>query len=509
MKVMKKEIGLLVLLAICLCTGCYDDKGNYDYHEFNEITIEDSGFDTAYILTSFVDTLKISPKLNFKLGESKNLTFEWVARSNGINFPEYPIGNERDLVYPVTLPTETYTLFFKVKDTLNTMEYSNATVMQVQDLLTSGWVVLGENSNGEAQMDMITFSVDTMVLKDILHDSGLPVLRNPEKVWVVDNYTNNMIHVSTGDGTYRLTRDDFKGGDHTHLKYNFFDPGLLGHYVLQDVAQVSGYNRAAIIDNTLFHNGFLISSAVFQNPANHYQGSYDLFTIGNKIAYNPKSMVFMYVVYNNDEKRFVYTGGRAYASPAGYCDTLKDTRDDIGIFSWKTGLDYVTNISSRFLDGYSYTILTDGAGDYYLYSYLLKYEWGMDKMVKNKRYLLDKATDIDKAKFFGASAQRSYLIYATGSKLYTYDYIAEKVKLIEDFGDQEITLLHYDILIDTRAGDDFFYVGTYDPSKPKETGGTLTRYKVVNDPNNIIVEEVPGFSWSGLCKIKSIDFKRY
>ena len=287
MKVMKKEIGLLALLAICLCTGCYDDKGNYDYHEFNEITIEDSGFDTAYILTSFVDTLKISPKLNFKLGESKNLTFEWVARSNGINFPEYPIGNERDLVYPVTLPTETYTLFFKVKDTLNTMEYSNATVMQVQDLLTSGWVVLGENSNGEAQMDMITFSVDTMVLKDILHDSGLPVLRNPEKVWVVDNYTNNMIHVSTGDGTYRLTRDDFKGGDHTHLKYNFFDPGLLEHYVLQDVAQVSGYNRAAIIDNTLFHNGFLISSAVFQNPANHYQGSYDLFTIGNKIAYNP------------------------------------------------------------------------------------------------------------------------------------------------------------------------------------------------------------------------------
>lgn len=50
---------------------------------------------------------------------------------------------------------------------------------------------------------------------------------------------------------------------------------------------------------------------------------------------------------------------------------------------------------------------------------------------------------------------------------------------------------------------------TYDPSKPKETGGTLTMYSVVNDPNNIIVEEVPGFSWSGLCKIKSIDFKKY
>lgn len=83
------------------------------------------------------------------------------------------------------------------------------------------------------------------------------------------------------------------------------------------------------------------------------------------------------------------------------------------------------------------------------------------------------------------------------------------MQLLRDFGGQEITLLHYDILIDVGSGDDFFYVGTYDPSLPKETGGTLTRYKVVDDPNNIIVEEVPGFSWSGLCKIKSIDFKRY
>lgn len=509
MKIMKKEIGLLVLLVTCLCMGCYDDKGNYDYHDFNEVTIGKHGFDTSYLLTSFVDTLKISPVLNFKLEENKNLAFEWIARSNAVGFTEYPIGNERDLVYPVGLSTGTYTLFFKVKDTVNTMEYMNATAFQVQDLLTSGWVVLGENGNGEAQLDMITYSVDTVVLKNILHESGVPVLRNPVRVWVVDNYTNNMIHVSTGDGTYRLTRDDFKGGEHTHLKYNFFDPGSLENYVLQDVAQVGGFNRAAIIDNMLFHNGFLISNVMFQNPANHYQGVYDLFAIGDKITYNPKDMIFLYILYNKDEKRFVYTGGRSYSAPAGYCDTLKDARNDVDIFTWKTGLDYVTSISSRYLDGYSYTILTDNAGNYYLYSYALKYEWGRDKMEKNKRYLLDKATDIDKAKFFGASAQRSYLVYATGSKLYVYDYIAEKVKLIKDFGDHEVTLLHYDILVDTRANDDFFYVGTYDPSQPKETGGALTRYKVVNDPNNIIVEEVPGFSWSGLCKIKSIDFKKY
>ena len=306
---MKNIIGLFILLALSLCLGCYDDKGNYDYHDFNEISIGRRGFDSAYLLTSYVDTLRIFPELRFKLEDNKHLTYEWVARSNGISFTEYPIGNERDLEYPVSLPSETYTLFFKVKDTLNTMEYWSATAFQVQDLLTSGWVILGENSNGEVQMDMITYSVDTIVLKDILAESGLPVLRDPVKVWVVDNYTANMIHVSTGDGTYRLTREDFKGGDHTHLKYNFFDPGSLEHFTLQDVGQIRNYNRAAIIDDLLFHNSSMIQSSIFQNPANHYQGTYDLFDVGDKIAYNPKAMTYYYILYNKTEQRFYRRSG--------------------------------------------------------------------------------------------------------------------------------------------------------------------------------------------------------
>ena len=35
---MKNVIGLSILLTLSLCLGCYDDKGNYDYHDFNEVT---------------------------------------------------------------------------------------------------------------------------------------------------------------------------------------------------------------------------------------------------------------------------------------------------------------------------------------------------------------------------------------------------------------------------------------------------------------------------------------
>lgn len=132
-------------------------------------------------------------------------------------------------------------------------------------------------------------------------------------------------------------RDNFKGGDHTHLKYNFYDPEALDHFVLQEVAQLRSYNRAAIIDNKLFHNGFLISSSVFQNPANHYQGTYDLFSIGDKIAYNPKAMAYYYMLYNNDAKRFVYTGEDLTGHLWDICDTLKDTRDDVKFSLGKRG----------------------------------------------------------------------------------------------------------------------------------------------------------------------------
>ena len=107
-----KRYKLFVLLFIPLISSCFDDKGNYDYHDFNEVTIGNRGFDTAYLLTSYVDTLRISPELEFKLEENKHLTYEWVARSNAVGFVEYPISNDRNLVYPMSLSAGGYSLFF-------------------------------------------------------------------------------------------------------------------------------------------------------------------------------------------------------------------------------------------------------------------------------------------------------------------------------------------------------------------------------------------------------------
>ena len=66
----------LIWLTIAgpMLTACFNDKGNYDYDEINEVTIGQKGFDgdTVYQLRSDVDELKITPDLSFLLGKESS-----------------------------------------------------------------------------------------------------------------------------------------------------------------------------------------------------------------------------------------------------------------------------------------------------------------------------------------------------------------------------------------------------------------------------------------------------
>ena len=53
---MKKKLSLLVLFAIALCMGCYDDKGNYDYREINQISIQNID---SLVLCDQMDAMRI------------------------------------------------------------------------------------------------------------------------------------------------------------------------------------------------------------------------------------------------------------------------------------------------------------------------------------------------------------------------------------------------------------------------------------------------------------------
>lgn len=76
---MKKKIYniLSVCLFALLVSACYDDEGNYDYHEISTINTE--GLEKSYTKTSYQDVLHLEPTVTATGGESD---FEYLWTLN-------------------------------------------------------------------------------------------------------------------------------------------------------------------------------------------------------------------------------------------------------------------------------------------------------------------------------------------------------------------------------------------------------------------------------------------
>ena len=127
------------ILFICIAgmltffsASCYDDKGSYDYHEINEITVSNWPED-GYTAINNSDTLRITPQ--WELDSTSTEPYIAFSMDNGQDTARYEyiwevqesevtsddqgtiISRERNLVYPVNLPPTNYYVFLKIRDT--------------------------------------------------------------------------------------------------------------------------------------------------------------------------------------------------------------------------------------------------------------------------------------------------------------------------------------------------------------------------------------------------------
>ena len=96
-----------ILLTVVTCLslwGCYDDKGNYDYHDLDEIVIDSTG---AGILANYsvnrLDVLDIPIKVYFK-GKLVNGS-EYLYPELECNWVVYQQGTDAVSYTHLTLPT--------------------------------------------------------------------------------------------------------------------------------------------------------------------------------------------------------------------------------------------------------------------------------------------------------------------------------------------------------------------------------------------------------------------
>ena len=117
---MMKQI-LYILLGIMLLSivSCYDDEGNYDYHDINEVTFGE--INTMYNVLLNIDTLKIDvgdfvEMSQGDLTDTDRFEYLWVIFSPSDSHVKDTISTDRVLSYPVTLAPGTYNLYLKIRD---------------------------------------------------------------------------------------------------------------------------------------------------------------------------------------------------------------------------------------------------------------------------------------------------------------------------------------------------------------------------------------------------------
>ena len=69
---------ILILLSVLLLGACAEDKGNYVYHEINEVAIAE-GLEQGKLYTkvSFVDNLTFDPVINSTLKDFNEADYEY------------------------------------------------------------------------------------------------------------------------------------------------------------------------------------------------------------------------------------------------------------------------------------------------------------------------------------------------------------------------------------------------------------------------------------------------
>ena len=332
--------------------------------------------------------------------------------------------------------------------------------------------------------------------------------RNPLRIWCDNNEYTSLVHgriyLSTGEGSFLYDRESFGTDDYTVMRNYFANPQYLTETAASDMIQIDDKFRIFLVDGYAYvYSISSVNTGYFGNPVNRYAESYDYVRIGDRIAYNLSGgsgagSITTVMLYNDDDKRFCYLMRND--------ETLRnaaDTESDLALFPWRTGLDYVTTVNSRFLSGQSATILHDApAGKYWIYTYACL----RSGPSKGARYEIDASVPVAEAANWCMTSQHGYMLYSVGGVLYGYDFRnGRKPVQLLDFSPAEITQIHGDIHTVAEGNSDCVYVCTYEAGTPDS--GRIRKYAVADIADRIELQADENTDWTGFQRIRSLWFK--
>lgn len=429
MKRMKYYSGL-VLCFWMLFASCYDDKGNYDYHDVLKVKIDTAGLDrTLWNSVLQGDSLFIRPKVVIPEGENARLKYYWLA------YPQYygPIQDGNAMVYPpadtlsverelavkMMLKPATYNIVYIVQNEMNGLcEIMNFSTT-VQKTLETGLFVLQE-FDGNTDVDIIRtdrsmIGTPTRARKYYSSVYGAPIPGKPLFLNFCRSYSfpNDYFYLFTDQQGMRLSGEDFT------LMETFEDM-----FYQAPAYKPEGYT---FLNNTefLINDGQLYT--LYINQANDRKfsaaiaGNYMLapyFPNETITTWQPVENQMNYNMIVYDQKNQKYRPLQVYASQfAQFKEKAEEAPFDVNNIGLK-----LLYAGSGF-EKYFFSVFEDQNQKRWLY--LPKFANIADNgnlAQENGIYDLGGCTDIANARYWAVCGAGPVMVYATENALYTYNY---------------------------------------------------------------------------------------
>lgn len=471
---MKKNIWKWLCL-VSVFTACVDDKGNYDYNELAEITVENLPAQ-PYELLGYVDHIKISPKIISSIeGEIKSgdpnytvryrLGYKGMGSLGGVDedkqqsiaFLDVTPESGFDLDIPANYSPTVYVMWMTITDNRTNAVTSLQFDISISSTTSEGWLVLcNEGEQERARLDMISQLTSTRI--ETLHDvaSGMPECHHATCIGFVPKMSNpgNVITVFTHEDDYMLDQETLESGPEQEFNMTNFS-------IQPDETLFKEYSFAASTYNWLlkYRFGFaesgnayvLVGGSAGESyglPINTFEpGSTETFKVAPYAGFSwvrPWGADFAAnaLFYDTDNQRFVYFVGATNFGD-GYLCLFPIQEPDAPLFSYSTGknLLYMEGTSRN---GLVCSVLEDEAGNRSLYGI------NMSTNEPTQELYIDRieATDIEKATQFAFYSRGPLMFYAVGNKVYMYNYatrVSSPVTEVDLEPGEEITQIKFNL----------------------------------------------------------------
>ena len=468
---------LLVALLAMAATSClYEDKGNYDYHAINDITIGGIASGQEYPVVSFVDTLRIKPQITCAQStDESTLEYQWsVLITEGKQY-ERVIGKEKNLEWPADLKAGKYTGLLKVYDKISGLSWIQSFKIVATTVTSEGYLVLCRQEN-RPRMDIIhTVDQDRELVGRDIFDGG-SLVGEP----IGFDYTSGLwgsLVLHTSESSWSLNTQELTISEESDLKYEFGMPPASVDARKVEITTLRNDNVYVLIDAA---GDMYIKrewGELYALPINHLKGEDTYFEMAPWIGVRKGKGITQVdqsiMLFDNTNKRFMEIPGGAFLPRVMQyenTDLWPSAQVDKEIIHMESNMNY------------TFALMKDSGGKVWVYGVELN---GDSKNVQ--KYLMEvKGSGIEKATAFAFHSLYPYLFYAVGGEVYRFDYSmqapAEKVLT---YPDATVVKLHFPIYLGWIACADWqkerqynLVVGYNNTKKPETNCGTVAIYKV-------------------------------